>query len=159
KDLVYQADPLLHEPGRAVYNPRVMAYVETDRPQSLAGYVSRAAVTPAESVAITRYEPQHVELVARLERPGLIILADVDYPGWKLAIDGTPAPIYRTNRLMRGAAVTAGRHTLVYTYDPASFRIGGMLSIAGLLVLAALVPWACYPGRKKPGRARWRQVR
>jgi hypothetical protein len=142
KDLVYQADALLHEPGRPVYDPRVMAYVETDQRQSLAGYVSRIAVSPTESVTITRYEPQRVELAATLERPGLVVLADVYYPGWKLTIDGMPAPIYRTNRMMRGAAVTAGRHTLVYTYDPASFRIGGMLSIAGLLVLAALVPWA-----------------
>jgi hypothetical protein len=138
KDLVYQADPFSHEPGRPDYNPRVMAYVETDQPQSLAGYSARAAVTPAESVTITGYEPQRVELAATLERPGLVILADVDYPGWKLTIDGVAAPIYRTNRLMRGAAVKEGRHSLVYTYDPASFRIGGMLSIAGLLVLVAL---------------------
>jgi hypothetical protein len=43
---------------------------------------------------------------------------------------------------MRGAAVTAGRHTLVYTYDPDSFRIGGALSMVGLVAMAALVPWA-----------------
>jgi hypothetical protein len=155
KDLVYQADALLHEPGRPVYNPRVMAYVETERPQSLAGYVSRTAVSPTESVAITRYEPQRVELAATLERPGLVVLADVYYPGWKLTIDGTPAPIYRTNRMMRGAAVTAGRHTLVYAYDPASFRIGGMLSIAGLLVVAALFPWAWPPRKEKPHGELW----
>jgi hypothetical protein len=141
KDLVYQADALLREPGRAVFNPRIIAYVETEQLQSLAGYVSRTAVTSAESVMITRHEPQRVELVANLERPGLVILADVFYPGWKLTIDGTPAPIHRTNRVMRGAAVTAGRHNLVYTYDPASFRIGAILSITGVLVAALLVPW------------------
>ena len=145
KDLVYQADPFLRDPDRPLYDPRVLAFVETDQPQSLAGYVSRTTVSSAESVAITHYEPQRVELVANLEHPGLVILADIDYPGWYLTIDGVPAPIYRTNRLMRGAAVKAGRHTLVYTYNPASFRIGGALSIAGLLVLAALVPWARAP--------------
>jgi hypothetical protein len=142
KDLVYQADAFLYEPGRTVYNPRVTAFVETDQPESLAGYVSRTAVAPAESVAITRYEPQRVEILANLEHAGLVILADVYYPGWYLTIDGTPAPIYRTNRMMRGAAVKAGRHTLVYTYNPASFRLGGVLSITGLIVLAVLVPWA-----------------
>jgi hypothetical protein len=144
QDLVYQADPFLREPGRPVYDPWVMGFVETDRPQDLAGYVSRAAVTRFESVAITRYEPQRVELIAELERPGLVILADAFYPGWHLTIDGEPAPIYRTNRMMRGAAVKTGRHTLIYTYDPASFRLGGVLSIAGLLVLAGLVPWAGF---------------
>src|SRR5205823_7921293 len=111
------------------------------------GYVSRTAVTPAESVEVARHEPQRVELRATLERPGLVILADTYYPGWTLTIDGQPAPIYRTNRLMRGAAVPAGRHTLVYTYDPASFQVGGAISIAGWLALAILIPWAWFAPR------------
>jgi len=142
KNLVYKEDPFWRDPGRQVYNLRAMAFVETGQPQSLAGYVARTAVGPTESVAVTRYEPQRVELVASLQHPGLVILADTYYPGWKLTIDGLPAPIYRTNRLMRGAAVKAGRHTLVYTYDPDSFRFGGALSIVGLIALTALVPWA-----------------
>jgi hypothetical protein len=141
-DLIYQSDAFWHDPNRGTYDLRSMAFVETDQPQGLAGYVARTAVGPAESIAITRYEPQRVELVASLQHPGLVILADTYYPGWKLTIDGQPAPIYRTNRLMRGAAVKAGRHTLVYTYDPDSFRIGGALSVVGLLALTALVPWA-----------------
>jgi hypothetical protein len=141
-DLVYQSDAFWNDPQRGVYDLRMMAFVETDQPQGLAGYVARAAVAPNESVTITRYEPQRVELVAELERPGLVILADVYYPGWRLTIDGDPARIYRTNRLMRGAAVRAGRHVLVYTYDPSSFAVGGTLSITGLVVLFGLVPWA-----------------
>jgi uncharacterized membrane protein YfhO len=93
-------------------------------------------------VAITRYGPQRVELVAQLERLGLVVLADAYDTGWWLAIDGVSAPIYRTNRMMRGAAVKAGRRTLVYTYYPASWRIGAALSMAGLVALAALIPRA-----------------
>ena len=51
----------------------------------------------------------------------------------------SPAPIFRTNRLMRGAAVPSGKHTLVYTFEPMSFRIGAAISIGGCVVLAALV--------------------
>jgi hypothetical protein len=40
--------------------------------------------------------------------------------------------------MMRGAAVGAGRHTLVYTFDPASFRIGRLISLAGLVALGLL---------------------
>jgi hypothetical protein len=141
-DLVYQSDAYWHDPNRGVYDLRSMAFVETDQRQGLAGYVSRTPVGPGESVAVTRHEPQRVELAATLQHAGLVILADTYYPGWKLTIDGRPAPIYRTNRLMRGAAVEGGRHTLVYTYDPDSFRIGKSLSVAGLIALAALVPWA-----------------
>ncbi len=85
-------------------------------------------------MTITKYGEQRVELEAVLDRPGLVILADVYYPGWRLTIDGKPAPIYRTNRVMRGAAVPAGRSHLVYTrMNPT--RSG----------LAAGSPWRGWP--------------
>jgi hypothetical protein len=145
QDLVYQASPSWRQPGRPTYDLRGVAFVETARPEEFAGRISRTPPSSDESVAITRYEPQHVELVAQLQRPGLVILADAYDPGWSLAIDGASAPIYRTNRMMRGAAVRAGRHRLVYTYNPASWRIGAAVSLGGLAILAALVPWA-WPG-------------
>jgi hypothetical protein len=148
KDLVYKDDPFWNVPGRDPYDLRAVAFVETDRLRDLAGYVAKRSVGPDESVTITRHEPQRVEIVADLEHPGLVILADVYYPGWRLTIDGVDAPIYRTNRLMRGAAVKAGRHTLVYTYDPLSFKLGGALSLLGLLALLGLLPWAARGPRR-----------
>ena len=59
-------------------------------------------------------------------------------PGVREPINGKPIPVYRANRLMRGAAVGAGKHTLVFTYRPASFRYGLVLSSAGLATLGAL---------------------
>jgi hypothetical protein len=150
KDLVYQTDPLWSEAGRPQFDLRAVAFVETDERRTLAGYTSRTPVGRDESVTITRYEPQHVELVAELKRPGLVILADAYDPGWSLTIDGAPAPIFRTNRLMRGAAVKAGRHKLVYTYNPASFRVGAGMSIAALLALIALVYRATKEGLTRP---------
>jgi uncharacterized membrane protein YfhO len=92
-----------------------------------------------------------VELRANLGRPGLVILADTYYPGWQLTIDDKPAPIYRANRIMRGAAVPAGDHTLIYTYKPASFRIGAIGSLSALAMLLALI-WSC---RRETPAARW----
>jgi uncharacterized membrane protein YfhO len=68
----------------------------------------------------------------------MVVLADVYYPGWRLTIDGRDAPIHRANRMMRGAAVGAGRHRLVYSYSPDSFRVGGGLTLASGVMLAIL---------------------
>jgi hypothetical protein len=43
---------------------------------------------------------------------------------------------------MRGVALPAGTHHLVFRYDPLSFRLGSTLSSAGLAALAILVAWA-----------------
>ena len=88
-----------------------------------------------------------VEMTATLENPGVVVLADVYYPGWKLTVDGAPAPIYRVNRMMRGAAVPAGVHKLVYSYEPASFRIGGYVTLAGLGLSALLAAFVAVRPR------------
>jgi uncharacterized membrane protein YfhO len=90
-----------------------------------------------------------------MDSPGLVILADTDYPGWRLSIDGRPAPILRANRLMRGAAVRAGQHTLVYTYEPVSFRVGAIVSAIGWIVLLRLA-WSSWrePAARASRRSR-----
>ena len=143
RQMVYQNDPIWSDTGRPVFNPRELAWIESADPSALRGFIAPVAVEPGESVAVTRYEPGRVELAAELHRPGLVILADTFYPGWRLTIDGVPAPIFRANRLMRAAALTAGHHRLIYTYDPWSFRIGLMVSAFGFafLLVVTLRAW------------------
>src|SRR5579883_3657818 len=137
--LAYRNDSIWSERDRPVLDLRQTALIETEDKESLRGLRSGAPVGPSESVAVIQSQPQRVELRATLDQPGLVILADAYYPGWRLTIDGRPAPIFRANRLMRGAAVPAGQHTLVYTYEPLSFRVGAIVSIGGLIVLVGLV--------------------
>lgn len=136
QEILFENDHFWYDPNLRVYNPKELAWVESDQLDELKPYLPQGAPRAEETVTITKYGEQRVELEAVLDRPGLVILADVYYPGWRLTIDGKPAPIYRTNRVMRGAAVPAGRSHLVYTYEPDSFRIGGRLSLAGLATLA-----------------------
>jgi hypothetical protein len=136
RELLYQDDEFWHDLPFRVFDPRRVAWVETETPRSVARFLSGADPDPLERVTVTRYDPHRVELSASLKTPGLVILADVDYPGWRLTLDGEPAEILRTNRLMRGALVSAGTHRLVYTYEPRSFRIGMVLSALGLVALA-----------------------
>jgi uncharacterized membrane protein YfhO len=77
-------------------------------------------------------------MTATLEKPGIVILADVFYQGWHLEVDGKPQEVIRANRMMRGALVPSGTHKLVYTYDPPSFRLGSRISIASAVVLVLL---------------------
>jgi hypothetical protein len=133
--LLIMNDPIWSDPRRPVLDLSQSALVETESGEELRGFLPGGRVSSSESVSISAYQPLRVELRAVLERPGLVILADTDYPGWHLTIDGRPAPIYRANRLMRGAAVPAGEHRLVYTYEPNSFRLGALISAFGLIAL------------------------
>ena len=106
--LTYMNDPIWSDAERHVLDLRQTALIEVDDKEVLKGFISPTPVGPSESVSVNKYEPQRVELLARLDRPGLVILADTYYPGWRLTIDGKTAPIYRANRLMRGGGCASG---------------------------------------------------
>ena len=69
----------------------------------------------------------------------LLVLSDLYYPGWRAVVDGRPADILRANYLMRAVAVPAGRHTVGFVYEPASFKAGIAASLAGGLAIALMV--------------------
>jgi hypothetical protein len=137
-EMVYADDPIWKDSERRVFNPREIAWIDEGDLPSLQNFRSAGLRASQEEVRVKYPDPQHVVLDCRLETPGMVILSDVYYPGWELTIDDKPAPIYRANRLMRGAAVPAGTHRLVYSFRPLSFRLGLALSVVSILVSCGL---------------------
>jgi hypothetical protein len=138
QSMLYDADPIWYDATLPLHDPARVAWIDADERVGLRPFLGGQPPGPGEKVKVSYPGPLRVELEATLDFPGIVILADVHYPGWSLTIDDRPAPILRVNRLMRGAAVQAGKHRLVYTYDPRSFRVGGWISLAGLSLLAVL---------------------
>jgi hypothetical protein len=141
EEIMFSNDALWNDPNRTLYDARQIVWLDqADRP-ALADYVRNAAPARDEHVDVLQYQSHRMEVEAVLDSPGIVVLAEVYYPGWTLMIDGKPAPIYRANRMMRGAAVPAGRHRLVYEFRPRIFRIGLWVSAAGLAALVILAVW------------------
>ena len=69
----------------------------------------------------------------------MLVLADGDDPGWHATVNGVPAPIYRTNVLLRGVAVPAGNHTVEFVYQPAPWQQGLWIGGVGLLLILGLL--------------------
>jgi hypothetical protein len=70
-------------------------------------------------------------------RPSLLVVGDTWYPGWKATVDGRDATIHRVNYVTRGIAVPAGAHRVELRYEPASWRMGWVLSLLALVAVAA----------------------
>jgi hypothetical protein len=105
----------------------------------------------AGSARIVSYEPERVEVRARAERPGLVVLNDTWYPGWKATVDGREVPIERVDYVFRGVRVGPGEHTIAFTYEPLSFRLGWIVSLLGLLGLAVALALGLR-GRRRAAR-------
>jgi hypothetical protein len=129
------------------------AVVETAT--ALPAFSPPATHAPPESCQIVAESPQRLEIEARLTSPGIVVLADSFAPGWTLSVESDgiarDAEILRTNRVLRGVALPAGDHRLVYRYRPATFYWGAAISGVSFVVLLviAAVAWR----NKSPGTA------
>jgi hypothetical protein len=111
------------------FDPRRVAYVETS---------SKLPSDCKGTAEITGEIPTRVTLSLDMKTPGLVVLADRWDVGWNAYLDGRRVPILRTNHALRGVEVPAGKATLEFRYEPASFAWGVRLAAAALL---ATVGW------------------
>ncbi len=110
-----------------------------------------AAEGERATVEIVAYEPERVQLEARLDAPGYLVLTDAYYPGWTAEVDGQPAPIRRADLYFRAVALEAGEHQVTFRYRPASVRLGLGVGLAAWLVWGLALAVALRRiGRKMP---------
>src|SRR5207302_11171376 len=86
-------------------------------------FVEQPLDVPAEargSGSVVDEVPMRVTVSARMETPGLLVLADQWYPGWHAYHNGTAVPLLRVNHALRGVVLPAGEGTVVFEYWPAT---------------------------------------
>lgn len=67
--------------------------------------------------------------------PGIIVVQDVTYPGWKCFVNGVPVSPLRTNGWMRSAFVKEGFSRVRFLFAPYSVRFGFYFGAVGLGIL------------------------
>jgi hypothetical protein len=124
----------------------------TEQPEAMEeGGAGMDPDVPAD-VRFVRDDPEEVELLVRSKRPGFLVLSDSDYPGWVATVNGKPARIYRANYLFRAVPVGEGESTVVFRYEPASFRWGMRISLIAAAVWLVAGTGAVVSRRKRRKR-------
>jgi hypothetical protein len=113
-------------PDGTPFDIRATAVVEA------APAVDVGPLDPNATATLTYAGAERVEVETSSAGAAFLVVSDVAYPGWQATIDGAPAPIVRTNSMLRGVALPAGRHRVAFHYRPRGIRDG--------FVGAALVP-------------------
>lgn len=94
-----------------------------------------------DQVIIASYSDARVELEVNIKEPGLLVLSDVMYPGWKVFVDGIEQPIIITNLIMRGVYLPGGNHLVVFMFKPVLLSIGLLFSGIALLITFIALIW------------------
>ena len=103
-----------------------------------------------DGIDLLEYGADRLLIRANMSCPGMVILSDTYFPGWRARVDGKAARIYEVNGAMRGVMVPAGLHTVTMRYRPASVIWGGLLTLVGILGAVGLVAAGRIPSL--PGR-------
>lgn len=110
-------------------DPRSTAFLEGEAPATTAG----------GTVRFGRCSAARLELFVDSPGPGLLVLADNDFPGWEARVDGVPVRILRSHVAFRAVAVPQGTSRVTFEYRPSSLRAGVILAALGAVAVAVAI--------------------
>jgi uncharacterized membrane protein YfhO len=99
------------------------------------------ATDSADQITMTNYATKEITYQSNSTHKGFAVFSEIYYPeGWICTIDGKEVPYTRVNYVLRGVEVPAGKHQIVWKFEPNSYIAGTTYSMIGslLLILAFL---------------------
>jgi len=113
------------------------AWVE-DSPKSIEDYQG----VDYGNVSKLKLSPNRIEIFA--QGPGRLVLSEVQYPGWKVIVDGNRQPIELAYGLLRSVNLPEGDHVVEFYFRPLTVYVGlGMAMVGWILAI-----WQIYRKRE-----------
>ncbi len=133
--LVHRATQL--SPGEATRQRLLAADFDPAQEAVVASPVQLPVAGAGGTASIIEYTLHAIAIQVDTPVDALLVTAENYYPGWRVRVDGQEAEVVRVNAALRGVRVPAGRHAVIFSYEPRSVRWGA--AITGVtLALAAL---------------------
>ena len=101
--------------------------------QSDTNHLSNTIISQPTAIST---KPNEVRLTA--EGPGLLVLSELNYPGWQVYVDGQQQLIRSVDGLLRGVMLSSGQHSVEFIFSPWTVYAGCILSALTLVSLAVI---------------------
>jgi hypothetical protein len=99
-------------------------------------WIQAADVMPGEQIRPAEFDHWSANQISLTAKgPGLLVLSEINYPGWKAWVDGKPAKMQVVAGLLRGVFLEPGLHRVVFGFQPMSVYIALVLAGMGVLLL------------------------
>lgn len=130
------------------FNPKDTAIIEESLKKDLTANPVR------DSAAYIKLKYNDNDIVAYESASGkaeFAVFSEVYYnAGWVASIDGKETPIIRTNYVLRGLQVPAGKHNIVFEFKPASFYNSNKAAVGASALIWILLIGAAAISLRKP---------
>ncbi|GAB3906884.1 YfhO family protein [Larkinella knui] len=106
----------------------------------------------ANTIRLTSYKPNELTYESNARSEQLAVFSEIYYNvrnEWKATIDGKEVPHLRADYVLRAMRVPAGKHTIVFTFDPVSIRVGKVVDLICSLLIVAFIGTAVFIENRK----------
>ena len=109
--------------------------------QEFAGRVSKNnAVDSNATITFDKYHPEQMEYTYASSQESNVVFSEVFYDkGWNAYIDNELVDHYRVNYILRGLRVPAGKHKIVFKFEPKTYELGSTLSLSFGAIIYLLI--------------------
>ncbi|GAB4406907.1 MAG: hypothetical protein Kow00123_19670 [Anaerolineales bacterium] len=95
-----------------------------------------------DAVRVVARSANALELDVQASAPGLLLVSEVWYPGWRAWVDGRALPVARADYLLRAVPIEeAGAHRVRLAYVPVWLYVGAAVSAAAFLGYGIAAAW------------------
>ena len=118
-----------------------------------AGYDSMLEKFSDEQLIVSDYDTTSLSGHIDVKEDGLLFLSIPYAEGWSAVVDGQEAEIVPIQDALMGIRLKAGSHDISLKYTPAGFKAGLIISIASVVMIAAIIAISSVISRKKKAKA------
>lgn len=93
----------------------------------------------AGTATISSYMNNRVEIITSAPATQMLVLTDTYFPGWTATVDGRKEKILKADWTFRAVSVPAGKHMVVFSYEPSSFSWGLKSSMMSVLIFIGFI--------------------
>lgn len=91
-------------------------------------------------ITLKEYNPEKLVYESNANSEKLTVFSEVYYDkGWKAYIDGKEMPHFRANYVLRAMVIPAGKHEVMFKFEPTSYYKGKQISTIGSIAALILI--------------------
>lgn len=102
------------------------------------------------TIKMTSYHPEKLVYSYDSDQKQFAVFSEIyNKDGWKAFVDGKEVPIIKSNYLLRGVEIPAGKHKIELAYIYPFFQTANLLAGTGCGIFALLVAFGFWSDRRK----------
>jgi hypothetical protein len=100
-------------------------------------------------ISLIGYKANQLNYEVNASEPGFVVFSEIYYPeGWNAYVDGKLQSHIPVNYVLRGMEVAAGIHKIEFRFEPATYKLGNSVALAGSILLLVASGLGVYLHRR-----------